>query len=255
MTEPNETTADKYFKLTEPASGLKVGEVAEARLRLLEWPGVQAIQHWIGPDSTHMRPYNCPNAPRNAQDTWHSKNGCPACTERQVAKLKGEEYRNVHRMSKKIFVNVLDLSGAEPKLKIFSMGPSIITAIETLTTRKGRENPTTYDLTLVKRKTGNERFNVEYSVFYEDVRQLSDEEKEAAKTLYDLSGETQVASNDAIAAAIKGQPTAQYVDADTAKQVVARLAKHKMKLEDIDAADEAHIPTSKAKEVLEGLPA
>lgn len=237
MAEANETT-DKYVKLPDPA----MGEVSEIKLRLLEWPGIQVFQHWIGPDAQHLRPYNCPS--RRA--------GCPACAERYVAKLKGEDHRNIHRMSKKTFVNALDLSG-EPKLKVFAMGPSVVSAVETLTTRKGKEDPTTYDITLIKRKTGPEKFNVEYSVFFEEVRPLSKEEKALADNLYSLVNETTTATNEVISAAIKGQPIAKYVDAETADKVLAALKKHNMKLSDIDIADAEHIPFGKAQEVLEGL--
>jgi hypothetical protein len=239
MSEPtNETVVDKYVKLPDPA----MGEVAEVKLRLLEWPGIPVFQHWIGPDAQHLRPYNCPS--RRA--------GCPACAERFAAKLKGEDHRNIHRMSKKTFVNALDLS-TDPKLKVFAMGPSVASAIETLTTRKGKEDPTTYDITLIKRKTGPEKFNVEYSVFFEEVRPLTKGEKDLADNLYSLTNETTTATNEVIGAAIKGQPIARYVDAETAAKVVALLDKQKMKLTDIDVADAEHIPFAKAEEVLKEL--
>lgn len=249
MTETQETTTDKYVKLPDPATG----DVTEAKLRLLEWPGKQTIQHWIGPDANHLKPYNCPNAPTTPNGTWRSRNGCPACAARSAAKLRGEDYRALHRMNKKVYVNALDLSSDDPKLKILPMGASIVKAIETLTTRKGKEDPTTYDITLIKRKTGPEKFNVEYSVFFEEVRPLNAKEQTAAQTLFDLSVETKDAPNDLISSAIAGQRIEKYADEDTVRQVMPLLEKHKLTLEALDIADEKHIPISKAKEILSEL--
>ena len=206
-------------------------------------PGNQVFQHWIGPDPQHVRPYNCPS--RRA--------GCPACAERQIAKLKGEDHRAIHRISKKNFANVIELSD-DPKLKVYAFGPSVLSAIETLTTRKGKEDPTTYDITVVKRRTGTETFNIEYSTFQEDVRPLTKEEKALAENQYDLTQETAVASNEIIGAAIKGQVPNQYADAETVKTVVELLKKHKMTLVDVDPRlSEDRLPVSKANEILEEL--
>jgi len=243
MTTTQETTAaDKYVKMKGFDKNDPVGETTEIKLRFLEYPGVQVFQHSIGPDSTHVRPYNCPS--RRA--------GCPACAERQIAKLKGEDHRAIHRISKKNFANVLELS-EDPKLKVFAFGPQVLSAIEALTTRKGKEDPTAYDITVVKRKTGHETFNIEYSIFQEDVRPLTKSEKALAESPYDLTAETADASNEIIAAAIKGQPVNQYADVATAAKVVEALAKHNMKLSDVNVADDAHIPSGQAEEILREL--
>jgi hypothetical protein len=233
--------ADKYVKIPDPKSP---GDFEEVKLRFLEWPGNQVFQHWIGPDPQHVRPYNCPS--RRA--------GCPACAERQIAKLKGEDHRAIHRISKKNFANVLEISD-DTKLKVYAFGPSVLSAVETLTTRKGKEDPTSYDITVVKRRTGTETFNIEYSAFQEDVRPLTKNEEVLAENKYDLTAETADATNEMIGAAIKGQPVYQYADAETAKKVVASLKKHNMVLTDVDPRiiDDQHIPVSKANEVLEEL--
>jgi hypothetical protein len=242
MTTPD-VTVDKYIKMKNFDVQDPVGETTEIKVRFLEYPGEQVFQHWIGPDQQHVRPYNCPS--RRA--------GCPACAERQILKLKGEDHRTLHRISKKNFANVLELSHEDPKLKVFAFGPQIFSAIETLTTRKGKEDPTSYDITVVKRKTGPEKFNIEYATFFEEVRPLTDVEKALAENSFDLTAETTDATNEVIAAAIKGQITPRYVDPETAKKVVEALKKHNLELKDVDLANESSIPFERAEEILKEL--
>lgn len=222
--ETKQETADKYVKLADPGwdetkpTGKQGGSV-KVTLRLLDYPGVGVFRHWIG-DAQIKRPFNCPG----------SKNGCPACRERNIAKLADVEatgkWRTIHRMDHRDVVNVLEL-GEAPKLKVFQISNSVKKRLDAIIARGEQfADPTTYDIEVMKSRTGRNTFDVEYDVFaVKDGfnRPLTADEKALVAKKYDLSQEVTPADPHTIAAAMKGLKSGPGPASDEQKAEVKKI--------------------------------
>ena len=246
QTPSSETVEERYLKLGNTPNK---GDKATATIRLLDYPGVEVFRHWIGEGDVKY-PFNCPG-PRN---------GCPACKERAVAKVAGEEYRHIHRMDHRRVVNVLDITDkGNPKLKIFQLGPAVEKRLQGTIEREDEDgktftDPTAYDLRIVKRKTGDEKFDVEYDVIYVNHRDLTPAEKELAAKRHDLKSETVPAELDTIQAAMKGQrPSAALASAEQRAQVEKVLKAQKLSYIDLKITNPENLTSAKAEEILRDL--
>ena len=237
---------EKYLKL---ANTPNKGDKAVAKIRLLDCPGVEVFRHWIGEGDVKY-PYNCPG-PRN---------GCPACKERSVAKIAGEDHRQIHRMDHRRVVNVLDLNEAgNPKLKVFQLGPAVEKRLKG-TVERGEEDgvnfsdPTAYDIKIVKRKTGDEKFDVDYDVIYVAHRELTPTEKALASNKHDLKPETTSALPEVIFAAMKGQrPASQLATPEQKKEVDKVLKAQKLSYIDLKITNPEALTASQAADIIRDL--
>lgn len=242
--ETTTVTPEKYVKLPDPSwdeEERKGGKVT-TKLRLLDYPGVLVFRHWIG-EGKNRRPFICPG----------KRGNCPACKERSTVKLRGGDYVNTHRMDARRWVNVLELSEEDPKLKIWQYGPSIEKRF-TATIERGDKyaDPTSYDITVMKRKTGKEPFNVEYDVFVDGHRELTGTEKALATQRFDLKAETKPANPEDIAAAIRGETPVrdQMADDKLRAEVAQALKDNGLTFLDLQIPNPDTLTFAKAKEIL-----
>jgi len=242
---------EKYLKIpATPNSGDRV----TVRMRLLDYPGVELFRHWIGEGDTKY-PYNCPG-PRG---------GCPACRERSVAKIAGEDHRQIHRMDHRRVMNVLDLTDKDnPKLKVYQMSPSVEKSLKINVLDRGQEeedgkttdysDPTTYDIKVIKSKTGADKFDIDYGVQYVSHRALTATEKALASNKHDLRQETITAAPEIIAAAIAGQkPTSQLATPEQRAQVDKVLKTQKLSYVDLKVTNPETLTAAKALEIIRDL--
>lgn len=162
------TQADKWLKIPEPEA---VNKSTEVTIRFLDSTPEDSWRHWL-----ENRLFNCPGFET-----------CPVCKVRQpLLKANREEAQKRYRTDHRFFANVLH----EGKVKIYSFGPGV--AKDLLVFVKKYEEKygdiTSYDVTIIKRKTGRLPQNVEYTVVAEiPPRELTEEEQDAASNTYDLA--------------------------------------------------------------------
>jgi hypothetical protein len=245
-TPSQETTEEKYLKLGKTDNK---GDKAVATIRLLDYPGVEVFRHWIGEGDVKY-PYNCPG-PRG---------GCPACKERSIAKLAGDEYRQIHRMDHRNVVNILDVTEkSNPKLKIFQLGPAVQKRLQGTIEReeedgKSFQDPTAYDIKIVKRKTGDDKFDIEYDVIYVAHRELTPAEKTLAANRHDLKAETVSATVEVIGLAMRGQrPGAALATTEQRAEVDKVLKAQKLSFLDLKVTDPEKLTAAKAQEIIRDL--
>lgn len=244
MTEESVVNPEqKYLKVPDAAWNEEEhrGGKVTVKLRLLDYPGVLVFRHWIG-DGKIKRPFICPGR----------KNNCPACRERSIIKVKGGNYQDVYRMDARRFVNVLELSEDDPKLKIWQYGPSIEKRF-TATIERGEKyaDPTSYDITLMKRKTGKEPFNVEYDVFVDSHRDLTAIEKAIASQKYDIKSETKPNTPEEIEAAMKGNTVSNPLASDDLRAKAAKALKDStLTWLDANVTDPDSLTQAKALEII-----
>lgn len=246
---------ERYLKFDEPAQGKTV----EVKIRILENKPERVFRHWIGPDIKHSRPYNCPS----------KSGGCPACAERFELKnyamtQEGDvqakllaDVRELHRMDKKFLVNVL-VVGEEPKVRIYSFGQKVADKLDVLQERMKNSDLRDWDLTVIKRKTGPEKFNIDYDVITEEQRPLTDAEKSVAEGRFDLKEEVKPADVEVIATAVAGLKIKAQVAGDLAtKEQADRLVKAAKakgyKLSDIDMNDPLSQSAAAVEKMIEAL--
>lgn len=243
-----QTQEERYLKLAATPSR---GDKATVKIRLLDYPGVEVFRHWIGVGDVKY-PYNCPG-PRG---------GCPACRERSLAKIAGEDHRQIHRMDHRRVVNVLDLNEKEnPRLKIFSMGPAVEKRLKSIVEQEEEggvsfADPTSYDIKIVKTKTGDEKFDVDYHVQYvsNSHRELTPIEQALASNKHDLKPETTSALPEAITAAIGGQkPVSQLATAEQRAEVEKVLKAQKLTFIDLKVTNPDSLTAAKASEIIRDL--
>jgi len=254
--ETKQEAVDKYVKLSDPGwdeakpVGKQAGTPAKVTLRLLDYPGVGVFRHWIG-DAQVKRPFNCPG----------SKNGCPACRERNIAKLADTEgegkWRSIHRMDHRDIVNVLEL-GETPKLKVFQISNSVKKRLDAIIARGEQfADPTTYDIEVMKSRTGRNTFDVEYDVFAVkdgNHRPLTADEKALLAKKYDLSQEITPADPQTIAAAMKGLKTGPGPATEEQKAEVQRVLKNQgLTALDVGVTDLDTITAEKAQAIIKDL--
>ncbi len=163
-----------------------IGSTSEVKMRSLDESPVGTWQHWL-----EKRPYNCSGR-------------CPVCQVRMEAKNVDPDYKAKYSMGYRNFLNVLDLSDSEPKVKVFAFGNSISKQLLTLVTRKGEGDYRKFDFTIQKRRTGPTDMNVEYMVIFEDLRPLTKEETLLAETKHDLNQYVQPATNEQLKSVAAG---------------------------------------------------
>lgn len=228
----------------------KQGSTAKLTIRLLDYPGVGVFRHWIG-DSTIKRPYNCPGY----------KNGCPACRERNIAKLADTEetgkWRAIHRMDHRDTVNVLEI-GETSKLKIFQISNSVKKRLDAIVARGEQfADPTTYDIEVMKSRTGRNTFDVEYDVFAVkdgNHRPLTADEKALLAKKYDLTLEVVPADPQTIAAAMKGLKSGPGPASEELKAEVLRVVKNQsLNLLDVGVTDIDTMTAEKAQAIIKDL--
>lgn len=184
---------DNYLKLVETEQGKPPSKV---KIRVLDEKARGVWRHWIGPDRNNARPFNCPSR----------GGGCAACAERDFLKSKGADHRDLHKMEKKYLVNALVL-GEAPEVKIFSFGKRLSEKMNFLLEEYGDLRD--YDITVIRRKTGPEKFNVEYDAIYSDDpdpkkrRKLTAAEAQVAETRFPIDDEVKAADREVIAAAVQ----------------------------------------------------
>lgn len=159
--------AEKWLKLPEPEA---VNKTTETTIRFIDATPEDTWRHWLD-----NRMFNCPG-----MET------CPVCKVRNpLLKIDKEKAQKEYRTDHRFFANVL----YDGKVKIFSFGPGI--AKQLLVFIKKYEEKygdiTSYDVTIMKTKTGRLPQNVEYRVIPEvPPRDLTDEEVTASEQTYDL---------------------------------------------------------------------
>lgn len=237
---------EKYLKL---AATPNKDDKAVVKMRLLDYPGIEIFRHWIGEGDVKF-PYVCPG-PRA---------GCPACRERSVAKLAGEDHRQIHRMDHRRVVNILDLNEKDnPKLKVFAISPSIEKSLKFTIDQededgKSYSDPTAYDIRVVKRKTGSEKFDVEYAVQYSAHRELTAVEKALAANKHDLLPETTPASIELISAAMSGvKPTSQQATPEQRAEVDKVLKAQKLTYLDLRISNPDQLTSKEAQAIIKDL--
>lgn len=237
---------ERYLKLANTPNR---GDKATVKIRLLDYPGIEVFRHWIGAGDMKY-PYNCPG-PRG---------GCPACRERSIAKAAGDDHRQIHRMDHRRVVNVLDLNEKDnPKLKIFSIGPAVEKRLKGIIEQevedgKSFSDPTSYDIKIVKSKTGDEKFDVDYHVQYVTHRELTTIEQALASSKHDLKPETTPVTPEEITAAIGGQkPVSQLATPEQRKQVEKVLETQGLKFIDLKVTNPDSLTASKAAEIIRDL--
>lgn len=243
---PSTETVDKYLKL---AATPNKDDKAVVKIRLLDYPGIELFRHWIGEGDVKY-PYNCPG-PRG---------GCPACRERSLAKIAGEDYKQIHRMDHRRVVNVLDLTEkGNPKLKVYQITPSVEKSLKFTTGQEEEDgkvysDPTAYDIKIIKQKTGNDKFDIDYAVQYVAHRELTPTEKALASQKFDLTPETTSALPEVIAAAIKGQRPASQLATDAQKAEVDKVLKaQKLSYVDLKVTNPESLTAAKAAEIIRDL--
>lgn len=238
---------EKYLKL---AATPNKDDKVTVKMRLLDYPGVEVFRHWIGEGEVKF-PYTCPG-PRA---------GCPACRERSVAKLAGVDHRQIHRMDHRRVVNILDLNEKDnPKLKVFYISPSVEKSLKFTIDQEAEEDgksyadPTAYDIRVVKRKTGSEKFDVEYAVQYVGHRKLTPMEEGLAINKHNLLPETTAATPEIIAAAISGvKPVSQLASAEQREKVDKVLKSQKLSYIDVGITNPDSLTGAKAAEIIRDL--
>lgn len=254
-TETTPTAADKYVKFVLPTPEWDESKAEDERgakvsvfLRLIDYPGVGVFRHWIG-EGNVKRPYNCPG--KNA--------GCPACIARAVEKVKGnEDYKSLHRMDHRTVVNAIELKeGEEPKVKVFQINPSIQKRLDATISRGPKyADPTSYDIEVMKRKTGPAVFDIEYDVFLVDggSRPLTATEKALLEKKYDLNLEKTPATVDEIGAAIKGVKGGTGLASQEQKEEVQKVLKAQgLTLLDVEIPDIDTMTAEKAAKTIKEL--
>lgn len=193
LTESKDSTTNtdniwlKFGQLTNP------GDSSEVKIRVLggdpsapnEPAGVWT--HWV-----ENRSYNCPGI-----------ENCPVCQARMKdKKIDPAGYKDKYPMNYKYYFNVL-VVGDDPQTKIFSFGNGVGKILKSFAAKYGDLRD--YDVTIQKTKMGRAVKNVEYSVFFEGKRPLTDQEEQAI-TLHDLNQYTAPASAEVLASVASGKP-------------------------------------------------
>lgn len=203
-TEPKKTEEINWLKIPEPAA---VGKTAELRVRILDEEPVGTWRHWLG-----NRPYNCPGYEK-----------CPVCRVRSEAmKSDPDGYKNTYRIDYRSFLNVLH----DDKVAVFSVTPTIERKLKVFTERYGDLRD--YDISVMKRKTGTLKQNVEYDVIFEKQYALNDEQRAIAENRYDREQFVKPASREYLDQVAEGiEPTRENtapVDEPKAKTAKATKA-------------------------------
>lgn len=156
-----------------------VGERTEVRMRVIAGdsndPGVPVgvWVHWL-----QGKPFNCMGQ------------GCPVCAARK--EVSPDKAKIDFPLRSKQFFNVLVDENSKPAVKVFSFGFSVSKDLKSYTEKYG--DLRNYDITIRKEQVGRLPMNVDYSVFFEGVSELSEAQREAAQNLHDLSQFTKPAS-------------------------------------------------------------
>lgn len=245
--QESEVKEERYLRLgATPNKGDKV----VVKMRLLDYPGVSIFRHWIGPEGK-VYPFICPGRRGN----------CPACAERAVVKLRGDDWKALHRMDHRLVVNILNLNDpANPKLQTFQIGPAVEKRLKAIIDSDPEEDGTTYadpnlyDIKVSKRKYGAEMFNVEYEVFQPRHRALTPVEEALASNKYDLTSEITPARPEDIFAAMQGQrPGSSLATPEQRAEVEKALKNRGLSFLDIRILDPDALTTAKAEEILKDL--
>jgi hypothetical protein len=167
-------TTDNIWLKFPPVTN--IGDQSEVKMRVLGGDPKNADEpagvwvHWLS-----NRPLNC----RGIED-------CPVCRDRMHAKRDDPEgYKTRFPMNYKYFFNVLVEEEGKPIVKVFSFGNGVGKVLKTFAAKYG--DLRTYDITVQKTKMGKDAKLVEYSVFYEGKRELTDVEASAAVNVHDLT--------------------------------------------------------------------
>lgn len=188
----NENTDSIWLKFPSLEN---VGDKAEVRMRILQVEPVGVWQHWL-----EGRPFNCPNR------------DCPVCLRRNEAKLADpDKYRIDWPMRYRYFINTL-VEG--PVVKVFAFSQGLGRDLRSVSEKyESRYGPlTAYDITVRRTKTGRLPMNVEYSVFFEDYRELTAEEKAASRELIDLAEFIKPATHEDLVSVANGRMPAREGD-------------------------------------------
>lgn len=232
---------EKYLKFADPDQG----KTTEVKVRILDEKPAKVFRHWIGPTPQNQRPFNCPS--RQA--------GCLACQERQTLKDRGVDHRDTFRMDKRYLVNVLVTTPEGPKTLIFSFGQKLGEKLDFLHDRNGdlRE----CDLTILKRKTGPAKFNVEYDAIFEGKRKLTAEEKAAAETRHNLDEEIKAAKVEDIANAVNGitpdSNTSGFATPEQIEELTKAAAAKNFTLEHLEVTNVKTLPVEKFTKLITAL--
>lgn len=166
----------RYLKIDTPE---KTGESVEATVRILDERPVPVWRHWFG-----TKPLNCPGPQQ-----------CPACFARKQARDSGDpNWRELYRMEKRYMINV----GLGQEVKIWTFGNKLGGRIALYAERKELGDPRDYDLTIIKRRTGPNKLNVEYDVFPGAKTGFTPEYQGLLSQRHDLEVETTPAEPSAI---------------------------------------------------------
>lgn len=177
----------RYLRLDNPE---KVGDTQEVNLRVLDEVPVQVWRHWFD-----NKPLNCAG-----------KGMCPACHARQKAKNEGDpNWKELYRLDGKYLINVAIPSAESGKLevKIWSFGSKLLGRIALYTKRKELGDPRDYDMTLIKRRTGLAKMNVEYDLLPSGKTGFTKEYKDLLKDRHDLTEEIKPSTADVINEQVK----------------------------------------------------
>src|SRR6266853_5830499 len=183
----NETqsSVDKFLKIPEPEA---VNKSTEVTIRILESVPEDIWRHWLD-----NRMFNC----RGIET-------CPVCKVRnELYKIDKEAAQKQFRTDHRFFFNVLH----EGKVKIFGFGPGLAQQLKVLDVKYEERygDLRNYDVTVIKQKTGSKVWNVDYKALPEvPPRELTDEEKVAAETRYDLSFVVTPASREDLLLVVQG---------------------------------------------------
>lgn len=261
--QDNSRTEEKYLKFPEVEEGKKY----EVRVRFLDAKPEHVFRHWIGPEKGRERPYNCPSL----------RGGCPACAERAILKdqaallegqeaiAKTQEARDLWKMDKRYLLNALVYEGqGEPVVRIVSFGQGLGGSLDLLHDTYGDVRD--YDITIIKRKTGSRKFDVEYAAIYDDERkpenrrQLSDAEKSISENRFDLATEIKPTEPDVIQAALiaaKGGTLPENPNGFAGPELIKKLSEKANErgftLADLEVHDTKKLTVAFANELLNGL--
>lgn len=180
---------DKWLKIPDPEA---VGKSTEVMIRILESEPADTWQHWLD-----NRVFNCPGFAT-----------CPVCKVRgELLKLDKKAAQERYRTAHRFFFNVLH----DGKVKVFSFGSGLAKDLKVFSEKYEEKygDIRSYDVTIIKRKTGKLKQNVEYSAIPEfPIRELSLEEVSAAETRYELANFTAPASREDLLSVAQGEQPA-----------------------------------------------